>query len=130
MQQTVEKIDSTVRALDEERKNILELDAIISENLKKTRVKIKLSDGKQFEAYKENLVHTPGSVFCAMFETNFWKPHEDGAYHFDRPSECFERIIEYAESGKISYKGLNDEQRSILEDNMQFFFPQAADHFA
>lgn len=126
----MEKIDNSIRTLDEKRRNILELDSIITENLKKTIVKIKLSDGKQFEAYKENLVRTPGSVFCAMFESDFWRPQEDGAYHFDRPSECFERIIEYAESGRISYKGLSDDERGILEDNMQFFFPRPHDNLS
>jgi hypothetical protein len=129
VQQTVEKIDANISILDEKRKNIAELDAIIQANKARehTIVKLKLRDGKAFEAYRDNLMHTPGSVFCHMFSSDVWQPSEDGAYHFDRPSEYFERIIEYAESGKLSYKGLNERQKKALEENVNYFFPKPAE---
>jgi hypothetical protein len=56
-----------------------------------------------------------------MLSSGEWLPDEKGGYFIDRGSEGFERILDYLSTGELFYKGLNQYERKVLRDNLDYF---------
>ena len=116
------RLDDKISLLNKKQHHIEEMNEIMKRNQEKTKDIIRLNlRGKIFEAHKETLLNVDGSYFYGMLSSGQWFPDYYDAYFIDRPSDGFERILEYLSSGRLSYAGLNAYEIDCVRDNLDYF---------
>ena len=130
VQNLLYRLDEKISLLNAKQNQIEEMNQMMKRNQERTKEIIRLNlRGCIFETYRETLLKVEGSYFYGMLSSGQWFPDYHGAYFIDRPSEGFERILEYLNTGKLSFAGLSAYEIDCIRDNLDYFILSPAQTF-
>lgn len=75
--------------------------------------------GRAFEVPRETMLRFSDTYFSALLSGR-WQPDRDGAYFIDRPSEGFDRILEYLRSGRLRLEGADGYEERCVYDTLEY----------
>jgi WD40 repeat protein len=120
-QKILDELDRRAEEYEEIYKNMKESEEEDKRVRDLVELNIKLNlRGQVFDTTKDILVKNSTYLSLLLSSPSF-ELDVNGEFFIDRNSHCFDRILEYMSTGKLSTEGLNSYDKDCLYDNLKYF---------